>query len=96
VDKRADNEERGTGRTTTAMRCAKQGAVYVWWCNELCTPRRLAAHARREDLLIVGPSWLRDRRWEGLTFPEITLDHATRLTDPEWKAYWGARTRVRE
>jgi hypothetical protein len=90
------SEGHGSGLTTRAMQCAKRGAVYVWLNDRLEYPRELARRLGREDLVIVGPSWLTDRRWLGLTFPEITQDHATTFTDAQWKAYWGARTRVRE
>lgn len=87
---------RGSGRTTEAMRSAPKNSVYVWLNGNLWYPKALAQLLGREDLIIVGPSWLTDRRWLGITFPEITLDHATYLTSEQWEAYFYARTRVRK
>jgi hypothetical protein len=78
---------RGSGRTARAMQGAPQGAVYVWVNGHLDYPKNLARKLGREDLKIVSPQWVEDRRWSGLTFPAIDIDHAAKLTEEQWQAY---------
>ena len=76
---------RGTGETTRQMKDAPQGAVFVWCTDDLAYPNRLARALKREDIQIVGVSWVREERWRGARFPDfVILDHATRLTEKEF------------
>lgn len=54
-------ELRQSGRTTKQMIEAPRGAFFVWPGENLGYPRALAAEVDRDDLQIVGPSWLRHR-----------------------------------
>lgn len=91
-----DNDtKRGSGRTTAAMKAAPKGAVYVWVNHHLDYPKYLARKLDREDLVIVGPDWLTDRKWRGRVFPGIIKDHAAELTSKQWYAYFEAQSKVR-
>lgn len=71
--------ERGTGRTSRQLRFAPHGAVFVWCNDVLDYPKTLAkAHwIDRPDLVIIGPSQIRDRVRGRVDF---VVDHAARLT----------------
>lgn len=74
---------RGTGRTSRQMKRAPRGAVYVWHSDRLQDARAFAARLGREDLKMVAPSWLTDRRWMGIRAPALIVDHAARLTEEQ-------------
>lgn len=86
---------RGSGRTTQAILAAPKGAVYVWVNNRLEYPKALAHKLGRDDLKIVSPEWIEDRRWVGMEFPAMDIDHDTTFTERQWERYWEAKTRVR-
>jgi hypothetical protein len=44
--------ERGSDRTTKAMREAPRGAIYVWCGNDISYAKDLALHLVRDDLII--------------------------------------------
>lgn len=67
---------RGSGRTTRAMLGAPIGSVFIWCNHHLDYPKELARKLCREDLIIVGPDWLRDMRGRGANFPGVVQDHA--------------------
>jgi hypothetical protein len=80
---------RQTGRTTQQMELALPKAVFVW-CNEhLDYPKSLLRKIGRDDLLLVAPWWLVDRRWQGMRPSDIVLDHACveHFGEREWEAY---------
>jgi hypothetical protein len=88
--------ERGTGRTTRQMQAAPPGAVFVSAHHGTKGyDKELARSLRREDLLIVDPSWLTEQRWQGLTLPGIVIDHAAKLAKEEQRCLELALTRVR-
>lgn len=70
--------QRQTGQTATQMQGAPIRAVYVWCNDDLYYPRRLAGFLRREDLVIVSPSWL--DRWSGQPTSGLVVDHAACLS----------------
>lgn len=88
---------RQSGRTTRAMQELPKGAVFVWVNQHLDYPKQLARKLGRDDLQIVSPQWLVDRRWTGLDLTGLNLDHAARevMTDEQCRAYQEAMTRVR-
>jgi hypothetical protein len=77
------------------MMAAPKGAVFIWLSNALEYPKRLAAKHGREDLKVVGPSWLESDKWRGLELYGIILDHAAELTEKQHDLLNIARTRVR-
>ena len=87
-------DKRGSGRTTRAMQDAPKNAVYIWWCAELETPRRLAAVAGRSDLEIVSPWWLTDRQFSGRKLSGVIVDHAAQLSIEQLLEYPSALMRV--
>lgn len=84
-----------TRRTTQAMRSAPTGAVYVWVHDSLGYPKALAHAIGRDDLIVVGPGWLKDRKYMGLELGGLCMDHDARLTEELWERYMEAKTRVR-
>lgn len=87
---------RGVGNTTRQLRSAPQKAVFVWVNHSLHYPRDLARKLQREDIEIVSPDWLTDKRWAGREFSAIILDHAAHLTSEQWDLLHIVRnTRVR-
>ena len=71
--------QRGTGRTTRQMLAAPLSAHFIWHNNELSVPKELARFLGREDLRIVGPSWLDNCR--GLRPTGVVLDHWAKLDE---------------
>lgn len=88
------DRDRGTGRTTQALRDAPQGAVYVWHNPHLDYPKSIARVWHREDLKVVSPEWLDGRRYRGQEIKAIVLDHACRLTNGEQTYYLEALGQV--
>lgn len=88
---------RQSGRTTQAMQAAPRDAVFVWCNHHLDYPKDLARKLGRDDLKIVSPSWLTDRRWVGLELSALQLDHAAfeHFTYEQWRMYREATVRVR-
>jgi hypothetical protein len=85
---------RGTGRTTRQMQRAPHGAIYIV-CHGL--PQRYRARdIGRDDLEIVTPNWLTDRKWAGLNLTGIVVDHSVWLTEEEQYLLMHARTRIRK
>lgn len=83
---------RGTGETARQLKDAPQGATFVWCTDDLAYPKRLARALKREDIHIVGVSWVREERWRGVKFPSrVILDHATRLTEREFHLFFTIR-----
>lgn len=90
--------QRGTGRTTKQIKEAPQGAYFVWCNNVLWYPRQLAAKLGREDLNVVGKSWIMGERYYGVDPERIVLDHyivESTLGGSEKKAYDYFRNYVR-
>jgi len=67
------------GTTTRAMLEAPEGAYYVWVNRNLGYPKLLASSLGRDDLKIVGPSWLGHGRQDGMHRENIVVDHAMDL-----------------
>ena len=87
---------RGVGNTTRQMQAAPQKAVFIWLNHRTHYPRDLAREIGRDDLEIVSPDWLSDRRWAGRELSGIILDHAAALTNEQWDLLHIVRqTRVR-
>jgi hypothetical protein len=86
---------RGSGKTTRAMLAAPHGAVFIWCSPHLDYPTQLAKHLKRDDLKIVSPEWMIDRRWAGLELTGIVRDPDTKVTEDLWDAYKQAAARVR-
>ena len=75
---------RRSGITTRAMLAAPHGVVYVWPNQKLLYPRQLAEFLKRDDLVIVGPSWLDAHRALGRQpVPTVTDHMAVRLLTDE-------------
>lgn len=47
------------------------------------------------DTKVVGPEWLDNERYKGITLPDIAVDHAARLTDIQWSRYLHSKAQVR-
>lgn len=85
----AQEEGRGTGRTTSQLRNAAHGAVFIWCNDRLFYPKTLARDLGRGDLVIYGPSVLCNGGTQlmGIPAPEIILDHAARFDVDELGAF---------
>lgn len=70
-----ENIFRGTGRTTQQMLNAPLNAVFVWVNHNLFYPKKLAQQHGRQDLKIVGPTWL-EERFLGQQISGLIIDHA--------------------
>ena len=86
---------RGTGRTTSQIRSAPVGAIYIWPNSHLAYPRKIAEQVGRDDLRFVSPGWLTAGRWQGLNLTGLVKDHAVHFNEDEWQAYHNALTMVR-
>lgn len=86
--------QRGTGLTTSQMKDAPQGAVYIWVNRDFRYPMSLAKAIGRYDLKIESPSWISGQRWRGLQLSGLVVDHAVRLTDDELENWQFAKERV--
>lgn len=77
------------GTTTKQMQDAPERAIFVWpVARSLSYARDLARHLGRDDLEIVPPVWLEEKRWQGASRPVI-LDHAAlyHMTDRQVQAW---------
>jgi hypothetical protein len=74
---------RGTGQTTTQMKAAPIGALYVWCNHHTGYPRHLAQDLGRGDLQIVTPEWIFQGNWRGCDFSGKIVDHALDLSPGE-------------
>lgn len=88
------DQVRRKGATTKQMTEAPQYAVFVWMHGDLEYPRDLARHLQRDDLEIVSPMWLDNRRWMGLRLRGVVVDHAVLLSEAQWRSLQGARAKV--
>jgi len=86
--------ERGMRHTTALMQAAPRNAVFVWCASHTEYARDLAKHLGRFDLLIVSPSWLEKRNICGRTFAGIVIDHATELSNDQWRTFQEANQRI--
>jgi hypothetical protein len=88
---REDDQEAGTGRTTTQMQNAPQRAAFVWpvW-SSIGYARDLARHLGRIDLTIITPSKIRDFR-PG-QYPAVVIDHAVKFTKTEFAEFERVRS----
>lgn len=86
---------RQQGSTTQQMIEAPEYAVFVWENGDLEYPRDLARHLQRDDLEIVSPHWLDNRRWIGLKLTGVVVDHALLLTEEQYASLCHARSRIR-
>lgn len=75
--------DRLTGKTTTQIKNAPKGAVFIWCNGTLGYPKDLARSLDREDLLVVGPSYVSNLRSYASTKP-VVVDHAARFTLEQW------------
>lgn len=91
-----DNCDRGTGITTRQLAAAPLDAVFVWCNDDLSYPKMLVRQLEREDIKIVSPDWITDRRFEGQHLTALVVDHATHFSRKQWLAYYDARVYVRE
>lgn len=89
-------EFRGDGTTTKQMKAAAKNAVFVWLSTDLSYPLHLAKQLNREDLKIVSPYWIKDRKFLGLELTEIILDHAYTPDIYTYKCFKEAIVRIRK
>jgi hypothetical protein len=83
------------GRTTRQIHEAPKGAFYVWVNSDSYYPRMLARALGREDLMIVGPSWLTPGNTLGRSPTPFVLDPAAHhvLTGNQWDIFEQVRCR---
>ena len=89
---------RGTGRTTTQIKNALIGAVYIWPVYaSINYPKEIARRLGRDDLRVVPLSWLHTDGYLKIEYSEIVLDHAAsaRASMREWKIIEIARERAK-
>ena len=82
------NADSKAGITTGQIKAAAVGSVFVWGSDDLEYPMRLAIELSREDLHIVGPSWLRAWLWSDQQYTGIVIDHRARLSPRELDAFF--------
>ena len=92
----AASGDRGSGRTSEQMLDAPPRAVFVCCKGTSGYTQCLANHLGRNDLRIVGPSWLEDEGWRGGDFSAVVLDHALRLTAGQRRGLSGLLSMVRQ
>ena len=88
--------DRGSGRTSQQMLDAPPRAVFVCCKGMSGYAQCLANHLRRNDLRIVGPSWLEDEGWRGGDFSAVVLDHALQMTAGQRRGLSGLLRMVRQ
>lgn len=66
---------RQSGRTTRTILNAPQNAIMVWPREEVGYARSLARFLNREDIEIVGPSFIENQRYRAGNRP-VVFDHA--------------------
>lgn len=91
-----NDEYRGTGRTTEAMRSAPRGSIYVWLHGNTKYPRDIADSLDRNDLIIVGIDWLDQRRYQGMELRGLIVDHAVDITPERYEKICDARAFLRK
>lgn len=89
------HEYRGMGRTTAQIQALPKGGVFVWCNNKLEYPKLLAKKLGREDIHVVGPSWITNRDWRGMELKALEADHAISNNQMWWHEFHHAQTRVR-
>lgn len=81
---------RGGGKTLRQMVSAPKGAYFVW-CNDSAVwyAKDLAQYLGRDDLIIVGLSYLQDKNFRGRGPVTIVVDHAARITQDQYElCHW--------
>lgn len=69
------DRQRGSGTTTGQMKNAPKNAIFVWHSDNTEYPKALARSIDRNDLKIVGPSCINSRKWLGLNYSAVVVDH---------------------
>lgn len=67
---------RQNGKTSTALLEAPQRCVYVCTAGAVRYTKELARKLGREDIIVVGPDWIRDQRYLGQDRARVSVDHA--------------------
>jgi hypothetical protein len=75
------------GITTSQMRRAPRGAIYVWLNSSMSYPRKLAKDLGRDDLRIVPPAFFDSRSHIWDSTRAVVLDHATVLNSEQLRSY---------
>lgn len=89
-------EFRGDGTTTRQMKAATKNAIFVWLNADLSYPIHLARQLNREDLKIVSPYWIEQRKFLGLELSDIILDHAYIPDIRTYKCFKEALSRIKK
>lgn len=63
------------GNTKSQMERAPRGCIFVWCSEDTRYPKQLAGMIGRNDLVLVGPSWLRSEGPRKTDTP-VMVDHA--------------------
>lgn len=97
----AEAKLRGSGRTTKQLQALPIGGLYVS-CNNSSVyyDKRLARFLNRGDILVVGPEWVVNQRWQGMEYTAIEVDHAYLPRNKNNELFYvylhHAKTRVRK
>lgn len=81
---------RNTGKTLRQMVAAPKGAYFIW-CNDQAVlyAKNLARYLGRDDLIIVGFSYLQDKNFRGRGPMTIVVDHAADISKVDsFAIYW--------
>ena len=81
---------RGCGKTLRQMVAAPKGAYFIW-CNDQAVlyAKNLARYLGRDDLIIVGFSYLQDKNFRGRGPMTIVVDHAADISKVDsFAIYW--------
>lgn len=86
---------RGSGRTTAQLKALPINSVFIVHdSNSVLYTLRLCSYLNRNDIRVVTPDWLTDRRWQGIRYSWIDIDHGVYLTEEQQKILPYARDRV--
>ena len=88
----ANDHKRQSGRTTQQMIEAPQDAMYIWVNGRLTYPKSLAKFLNREDLQIVSPQWVIEKRWMGHRDLKVVMDHAINLPPSDYSKFLELRS----
>ena len=87
--------KRNVGTTTRQIKSLPIGAIFIWCNNDIRYPTNLAVSIGRNDLEIVGVSFLDNLKFLGREFTGFDVDHATEINENRLKAMGIIRTRIR-
>ena len=84
---KAETMKRNVGTTTNQIKSLPKDAVFVWVDNDTSYPKSLAKSLGRDDLEIVGVSFLDSNKFRGRNYTGIDIDHAVEMSPERIDAF---------